>query len=461
LKEIDGKYDVVRQLGEGGMGCVYEARHRVTSRAVAVKVILEEVRIEPAAVARFQREARAVGSIDSEHITQVLDGGVDAATSAPYIVMELLAGEDVDALVKRLGPLRPELALRIVAQMLAGLARAHDAGVIHRDIKPANVFLAKKGSGEIVVKLCDFGIAKVKQDPFASGSESHALTQSSTLIGSPSYMSPEQAKGAKDLDARADVWSAGVVLYQLLSGTTPHGTADTLGLLLLAICSEKAPPVRTHAPWVKEEVAAIVARALDLDIDARFPSAAAMRDAIVAQLPDGTRIDESTLTALTDEERAFVPEPLSAPVDMAHSQTVEASLPDAPAVSSPARAPPPRRWPLAVIGLAAVAVIGIGAAKLANGSGTPTNAVGLSANAVASSAAPSASASAIETAAVSASAIETASAIASSAITLRPTPAARGSARIGGLASVKPRESSAPPSTPPVASSSGIYREFK
>jgi serine/threonine-protein kinase len=303
VKEIDGKYEIVRKLGAGGMGSVFEARHRTTNRRVAVKVILEEARLEAGVVARFQREARAVASMDSEHITQVLDGGVDAETKAPYLVMELLAGEDLDTLLKRIGVLRSDVALRIVAQLLEGLERAHEAGVIHRDIKPANVFLARKSGGEIIVKICDFGIAKVKADPLASAQDV-ALTQTSSLIGSPMYMSPEQAKGAKNLDARADVWSAGVVLFQLLTGVTPHHDADTLGLLLLAICSENAPPVRLHAPWVSEEASAVVSRALDMDVATRFQSAREMRDAIALLLTSGTTIDESMLTPLRDEDRA-------------------------------------------------------------------------------------------------------------------------------------------------------------
>ena len=359
MNEIDGKYDVVRQLGVGAMGCVYEARHRVTSRLVAVKVVLDDVRLEPAAIARFKREARAVASIESEHITQVLDGGIDGATNAPYLVMELLSGEDLVALVKRIGPLRPDLALRIIAQLLAGLARAHAAGVVHRDIKPANIFMARKESGEITVKLCDFGIAKVKTDPFAAGND-HALTQSSTLLGSPAYMSPEQAKGDKDLDARADIWSAGVVLYQLLSGKAPHYEIETLGLLLLAICSEPTPPIRGRAPWVPSTVAAIVGRALAPSIDARFQSATAMGDAIAALLPEGARIEPSMLTAMADEERANVAS--MAPAVDAFAETTSAPLAATPREAvARTRA---RTWIAGGIALTAIAGAGMAARAL-------------------------------------------------------------------------------------------------
>jgi serine/threonine-protein kinase len=288
------------------MGSVFEAVHKATGRRVAVKVILDEARVDPAVVARFDREARAVGSIDSDHITQVLDAGVDAETQSPYLVMELLAGEDVATLLKRLGPLRPDLALRIVAQMLDGLDRAHEAGVVHRDVKPANVFLAKKSKGDArVVKICDFGIAKVKVDTLG-GSQDHALTRSSTLLGSPTYMSPEQVKGSKGLDRRADVWSAGIVLYELLAGATPHSHADTLGLLFLAICSAAPESVRSQAGWVPPEIDAVLVRALELDREQRFQSAREMRDAILALLPNGTEIDDAMLTPMAGEERAHI-----------------------------------------------------------------------------------------------------------------------------------------------------------
>jgi serine/threonine protein kinase len=251
---IDDKYRIVRVLGEGGMGAVYEAVHLVTGRRVALKVIVSELLArEEGIVTRFQREARASGAIDSQYVVQVLDSGIDAATKNPYLVMEYLSGEDLGQLIHRLGVLPPDLALRITAQACLGLQRAHDAGIIHRDIKSANTYLARRDNGEIIVKLLDFGIAKVRADPFAEGGD-HKLTRTGSMIGSPLYMSPEQARGSKALDARADIWSlGGGPSTRALAGTTPNHHCDTIGNLIVSLCSDDAEPLQNRAPWVSSE----------------------------------------------------------------------------------------------------------------------------------------------------------------------------------------------------------------
>jgi cytochrome c peroxidase len=301
---IDDKYRIVRMLGEGGMGAVYEAIHTGTGRRVAVKVINNEGLLSESAVARFEREARAAGGIESDQIVQVLDIGKDAGSGLPYLVMELLAGEDVNELLERLGPLAPNVALRIVAQACLGLHKAHGARVVHRDIKPANLFLAQRGEGERVVKLLDFGIAKIKMEQGIAADGS--LTNTSALVGSPLFMSPEQARGHKDIDFRTDVWSLGVVLYKLLTGRTPYEHMDALGELILAICSEPAQPVQDFAPWVPEEVAAVVRRALQIHRADRFQSAAEMLDALRPLLAGGFAIHDAMLVPMTDAERAVV-----------------------------------------------------------------------------------------------------------------------------------------------------------
>jgi serine/threonine-protein kinase len=304
LPLIDGKYQLVKQLGEGGMGAVYEARHRGTGRRVAVKVIAAaSLARNPEIVARFQREAMASGAIESQYIAQVFDTGVDPATGSPYTVMELLSGEDLQQAIVRLGALPPELALRITAQACLGLRKAHESQVVHRDIKPANLFLARREDGDVVVKLLDFGIAKVKQDQLAV-SENAGLTRTGAMLGSPLYMSPEQARGKKDIDHRTDIWSLGIVLYEALSGTTPHGHLDTIGELILQICSAPPRHLQELAPWVPPQVAGVVHRALALDPAARFASAAEMFDAIRALLPSGHATTEAMFTPVSPHDRA-------------------------------------------------------------------------------------------------------------------------------------------------------------
>jgi eukaryotic-like serine/threonine-protein kinase len=306
---LDGRYRILREIGQGGMGAVCEAVHLGTDRLVAVKVILnQELARNEQAIERFQREAKAAGRIDTQHIGQVLDTGIDRALDMPYLVMELLNGEDLSQLLKRTGPLAPELALRIAAQACVGLGKAHEAGVVHRDIKPANVFLARRDRGEVVVKLLDFGVAKVKLDTGLGAEEgAKELTRTGFVLGSPLYMSPEQAKGLKTLDGRTDLWSLGITLYRALAGKTPFQQLDTIGQLILAICTQTAPPIQDIAPWVPAEVAALLHRALMPDADARFQSAAAMLDAVTRLLPrDGGFIHEDMLRPVPPELRATV-----------------------------------------------------------------------------------------------------------------------------------------------------------
>jgi len=288
---IGGKYRVVRELGRGGMGVVYEALHTATGRRVAVKEIA--IGNEPRLVERFEREARATGAIASRHVPPVLDAGSEPGTANPFLVMELLDGVDLQAYLDEYGPLSEDVALRIVAQACAGLVRAHAAGVVHRDIKPANLFLARR-EGELVVQLLDFGVARVKEELAAK--HNPTLTVTGVMLGTPLYMSPEQVvNGAKELDARTDLWSLAIVLYEALAGHTPHAECETLGGLMVAICGKPSKPVRELAPKVSEPVEAIVMRALALDPAQRYPTAEAFLEALDAQLPFGTKLEPSLL----------------------------------------------------------------------------------------------------------------------------------------------------------------------
>jgi serine/threonine-protein kinase len=286
---LDDRYAILRLVGQGGMGAVYEARHLGTNRRVAVKVILDSA-MDAEQIARFEREAGIVGAIESQHITLVYDTGRDRATGAPYIAMELLDGEDAEVLLARLGPLPIDLALRIAYQACLGLGRAHQAGVVHRDVKTANLFLHRNEAGQRIVKILDFGIAKST----AGEALNPSLTRTGTLLGSPIYMSPEQARSGK-VDQRGDVWSLGITLYEMLCGSRPNDELQQLGELIIAICTQPVPRIEQRAPRVPSELAALVHRALTIDPAARFASAVEMGEALRAMLPNGQAIDEAML----------------------------------------------------------------------------------------------------------------------------------------------------------------------
>jgi serine/threonine protein kinase len=305
---IGGKYEVVRELGRGGMGVVYEAKHGTTGRRVAVKEIVgDAAKKDKKLLERFQREARATGAIESKYIAPVLDAGSDPQTNHPYIVMELLEGTDLENLLERSGPLPESIAVRVVAQACAGLVRAHAAGVVHRDIKPANLFLAKRDD-EVVVKVLDFGVARMKDNVTE---QPNKLTSTGVMLGTPLYMSPEQVQGAKDLDHRTDLWALGIVLYEALTGTTPHSDAETLGALVVAICAKPAKPLKKQWPHVSDGVAKIVDKAIMLDPSARYSTAEEMlRDLQV--LASDLAIDRSIIDALpTDWSDSIGYEPTS------------------------------------------------------------------------------------------------------------------------------------------------------
>jgi eukaryotic-like serine/threonine-protein kinase len=210
-------------------------------------------------------------------------------------VMELLAGEDLQQVLVRHGTLPEPIALKVVAQAAIGLQRAHAAGVIHRDVKPANLFLARR-DGEIVVKVLDFGLARVKEQ--LATSQQLSLTSTGLMLGTPLYMSPEQVMGSKELDHRTDLWALGVVLYELLTGDTPHGDVETLGALLVSICSKPAPSVQTLVPATRDGVAAIITRALAIDPKQRYASADELLADLKKVLPLGFALEEAALGAL-------------------------------------------------------------------------------------------------------------------------------------------------------------------
>lgn len=306
---IAGKYELLRLIGRGGMGAVYEGSALATLKRCAVKLLLTpELAGDDQVLKRFFREARASGIIQSQHVVTAFDSGVDLA-GHPFYVMEYLVGEDLEQALSRLGPLNPTAVTKIAFQAALGLAKAHELGIVHRDVKPANLFLAASDDGEIKVKVLDFGVAKVKMELFNETSPSN--THAGSILGTPLYMSPEQMMRASAIDASADVWSLGVVLFECLTGTLPWGDVDGFGELVAAILATDLPLLQDRAPWVKPELAELTHRAISRDIGHRFPSAGELRDALKALLPDGPRLSQAEIGPPAEAERRSIAPRLS------------------------------------------------------------------------------------------------------------------------------------------------------
>jgi eukaryotic-like serine/threonine-protein kinase len=239
---IRGKYRVVRLLGDGGMGSVYEAKHIVLETHVALKFLHSELAERPGLSERFIREARVSASIHNPHVAATTDVDV-AEDGSPFLVMELLVGESLQGVLDRERKLPLPRALGYSFQMLSGLGAAHALGIVHRDMKPDNVFITRTGDDLAVVKLIDFGIAKLK----SSEQYQRNLTRSGVLMGTPEYMAPEQAFSAADVDARADVYSFGVMLFEMLAGERPVDGADP-GEIVAQLTSGKAKSLALLAP---------------------------------------------------------------------------------------------------------------------------------------------------------------------------------------------------------------------
>ncbi|HEU4732233.1 MAG TPA: serine/threonine-protein kinase [Kofleriaceae bacterium] len=273
------KYQVTRILGVGGMGVVVAARHCELGKLVALKFMHEEFSLNEQVTQRFLREARATARLQSEHVVRVLDVG-RLQTGVPYIVMEYLEGEDLGQLVEHYDSLEVGDAAEYLLQVCEAMAEAHTQGIVHRDLKPQNLFLTRRPDGRPLVKVLDFGISKAL---FAQGP---AVT--SQAIGSPSYMAPEQIRSARSVDARADIWSLGVILYQLLSNTLPFA-GETVPEVMFKILSQPTPSLASVCSRLPQGLVRTIERCLEKDRERRFANVAELAHELVPFAPARAR----------------------------------------------------------------------------------------------------------------------------------------------------------------------------
>ncbi|HMR05740.1 MAG TPA: serine/threonine-protein kinase [Polyangiaceae bacterium] len=278
---LAGKFRVEKLLGSGGMGMVVAAHHLQLDEPVAIKFLLPEAMTNSDAVGRFAREARAATKIKSEHVVRIIDVS-NFDSGEPYIVMEYLKGQDLSQILAARGPLPPAEVADYVLQACEALAEAHVLGIVHRDLKPANLFVTTRMDGTPMVKVLDFGISKVTTGPDL------ALTKTSALMGSPLYMSPEQMASARSVELRSDIWSLGVILYELISGQPPFN-AQSITELCAKILTQNSEPLRVRRPELSDQVDAVVARCLQKSPADRFANVAELAVALAEVAPKHAR----------------------------------------------------------------------------------------------------------------------------------------------------------------------------
>lgn len=282
---IEGKYRIVRLIGEGGMGAVYEGENTRIHRRVAIKVLHQGVAENQEAVQRFEREAQAAGRIGNDHILEVLDLG-ELSNGERFMVMEYLDGEPLSERIRRVGKMRPAEITPLIIQVLEGLKAAHGAGIVHRDLKPDNVFVLKEKAGQHdFVKLIDFGISKF----LPLGGNEMKMTRTGTVMGTPYYMSPEQASGSREADHRSDLYAVGVILYEAVVGRVPFD-APTFNQLLFQIVLSDPPPPQQLVPDLDTGFANLIAKAMARDVAHRFQSAVDFSNALLAWLKTGASV---------------------------------------------------------------------------------------------------------------------------------------------------------------------------
>ena len=324
---LAGKYRIERVLGQGGMGIVYAANHELLGVKVAIKLLLTDISTSQEAVTRFLNEARNAMKIQSENVAKVSDAG-HLEDGRPYMVMEFLEGDDLSKLLEQRGVLSIQEAVDYTLQALEALAQAHKEGIVHRDLKPANLFLVARRDKTMQVKVLDFGISKAT-NPLSQGSGS--MTSTKALLGSPYYMSPEQLRSSKSVDARADIWSMGIILFELMGGTPPF-LGDNFGELFALILESDPPAIRSKRPDVPPQLEQVIMRCLQRKPEHRYSNvgelAAALSPFATAR---GQRVVQRILDVMPIDGRppSMAPLPPPAPVQSGATFAMHPPMPGA------------------------------------------------------------------------------------------------------------------------------------
>jgi serine/threonine protein kinase len=455
---IDGKYRVTARIGEGGMGAVFSGEHLRLHRRVAIKVLHAAMAQDAEVVRRFEREAQAAGKIGNDHILEILDIG-ELPSGERFMVMEFLDGEPMNNRLQRLGRLAPRQVYPLVRELLEGLTAAHAAGIVHRDLKPANVFIQREKAGRTdYVKIIDFGISKFQN---LGGDE--AKTRTGLIIGTPLYMSPEQARGLSEADSRADLYAVGVILYESVTGRVPFTGASATDLLF-QIALSTPPPIPSLVGDVDPSFCSIVEKAMARDPGARFQTGAEFIAALDAWAYSGQGV--------VAPARAPMQAPMLAPAYPPTAQLGSLGMTPGPTAGTPwasssgAGAAQPRS-PLAIVAVLAAGVVVLalaGVFLVLRGRGAPTGAPAAAAGTSAATQLP-----------VVAPPIPPPPPASAEAVTLAPEPSASSvatvSASVASAASVAPaatpaaRPAGAPPrrpaaTAPPPAGAATGYNPF-
>jgi serine/threonine-protein kinase len=333
---VAGKYEVVRLIGRGGMGAVWEGRHATLGTRVAIKFIDQEYAESKEARSRFDTEARAAAALQSKHAIQIFDHGM-TSDGRPYMVMELLVGEPLDERIERLGRISLQETARVLGQVCRALQRAHDAGIIHRDLKPENIFLVRSpDDDDEIAKVLDFGIAKIKAPPGEQGISSS--TKTGAVLGTPYYMAPEQARGLRTIDTRADLWSLGVIAYKCVTGVLPF-EGESVGDLLVKICTAAPPIPSMTMPGLPPAFDEWFARTMEREPAQRFGSASELAESLA--FAAGVSVRRGPMSSTPEPGRAgtLPGTPYPAPAREVRSPLPAAGMTSAPFVTS---ASPPK-----------------------------------------------------------------------------------------------------------------------